>query len=883
VYLAWIDIRHEYSLDWQGRDLVFRSEPVSGPTRYRVTGVPDGAIEVYDITDPVRPVRLVGGSLVGTTFEFDRTEDASVSRRYLLTHPVLRKAAVETRRHVAPGPQYLRERTAPVDCVILYNGAFAEAAQALRDLRETAIPGVPDPSVLLVSVDAVFDEFSWGMWDPTAIRDFLKYAYENYRDSGSPTTPRLRYATLLGDASFDHRGRVLSVHQDFIPAWSNRYERSLWFGGYTANWPADDYFALFDGRDTTTLYLAVGRLPAQTSAQALDMVRKTRDHYTSADPGSWRSRVAMVADDICQGACYDGGFVNFVHITQAERELIPAMPPEMDIRRIYMTEYPDPVTGIECRAADKPSARDALIDAINDGVWLVDYVGHGGSTQMADEKVLLSSDIPAMQNAGRLHYFMTASCSVGKFDETAEGLGETILKAPSGGAVVSISASAVAGSTDNVELNEATLKAMFAGASIHPDSIRTVGEAVILARAARGAIGFRLNDTKYNILGDPATTLAWSDLQSELSLAISGSSEPATGDTLWRGETMTVSGQVLHRDGSPATTFSGSALVEVFDSEELRHREPYQGVDCDNGIVFVNPRDYLLSGAPIYRATVPVQAGVFESEFLVPLGLRRGARGDARIRCLASAAGSSSSTLGTIENIVVPDSTRAGWSSDDAEGPAISLAFDGPPLAIPFGSNVRVTFDDPSGINITQLLDSRSVILSFEEPGGFVVSLLDLSADLEFGTDFTTAEIDVPLPTTLSAGRTYTVRVRASDNLGNRGQATEDIFLVSSTSPELQRVFVYPNPSDGQSVGLFVDLNVPADVEARIYTVSGRLIRTLEATLAAGEGRSRPLVWNLRDEDGDGVANGSYHYVIDVDPHGAEGSEKRVGWIAVLR
>jgi hypothetical protein len=160
---------------------------------------------------------------------------------------------------------------------------------------------------------------------------------------------------------------------------------------------------------------------------------------------------------------------------------------------------------------------------------------------------------------------------------------------------------------------------------------------------------------------------------------------------------------------------------------------------------------------------------------------------------------------------------------------------------------------------------------------------VDLSADLAFGEDFTRATIDVPVPTSLDAGRSYTVRVRASDNLGNRGQASEDVFLVTSTNPELQRVFAYPNPSNGQWVGIFVDLNVPADVTAKIYTVAGKLIRTLEASLAAGEGRARPLVWNLRDEDGDGVANGSYLYVMEVSPQGAGKTERREGWIAVLR
>jgi len=874
IYVAYLDLWHGYSLDWQGVDLDFRSPSLDGIVRYVVAGAPATA-EIYDVTDPDRPIQLLG-TLDGEVLSFDRTETSSTSRRYrVVDASSTRRSAVAVTRDTAPATTYLREHTGAVDYLVIHADAFAAAGEALAAIRGSVLHGVADPVAMAVNLSDVLDEFSWGLKDPTAIRNFVKYAFENYRDPGAPTSPRLRHVVLVGDASFDPRLYIVGADEDYLPAWVGRHELGLWYQGFTAAWPTDDYFGQLDGPTVFAPDVAIGRLPAQTSSQAQLLVGKVERHL-NADPGEWHGRALMIADDICQGTELDVPFY-FTHTRQAEEDILPVLPDAVEPVRVYLVDYPDPVLGLQCRGGDKPTARDAVIDAINQGVWLVDYVGHGGETVMADEKVLTSQDVPRMQNAGRYHYFVTASCSVGKFDEVNEGLGETVYKQPGGGAVVSFSAAAVAGSSSNVRLNRALLEALFAGGSTHPDSLRSFGEAVQVARMQPSVPG--LNTTKYNILGDPATVMAWPDASVDLTLDVvdgSGVARGAPSDTLWRGDRMQIAGTVRNPDGTPATDVSGSVLVRVVDSAELRDRDPFE----QQGQT-ITPVDYYLPGATIYRGEVAVDAGAFTADFVVPSGLRRGDRGPARLRCLVDTG--DGQAFGSIDDVVVPDDPRPGWSSDDEEGPTITLDLGGPAEAVPVREDLRIELEDESGIYITQLLDSRSVLLTFEEAGGFVVSEVDLAPLITFQDGFQRAEVEVPYPTSLATGRPYTVRVRASDNLGNRSSFEEEIFLVSTGSPELRRVFAYPNPSDGRTVGLFVDVNVAVDVEAKVYTMTGRRIRTLEDTLAPGEGRSRPVEWDLRDEDGDRVANGTYFYVMEVTPTGGGEKETREGWIAVLR
>jgi len=68
---------------------------------------------------------------------------------------------------------------------------------------------------LVVTTDQVYNEFSSGTADPSAIRDFVKMYYDK---AGNDTTKRPRYLLLFGDATYYILNRVIA-NPNFVPVY----------------------------------------------------------------------------------------------------------------------------------------------------------------------------------------------------------------------------------------------------------------------------------------------------------------------------------------------------------------------------------------------------------------------------------------------------------------------------------------------------------------------------------------------------------------------------------------------------------------------------------------------------------------------------------------
>ncbi|MEM6337796.1 MAG: FlgD immunoglobulin-like domain containing protein, partial [Bacteroidota bacterium] len=128
----------------------------------------------------------------------------------------------------------------------------------------------------------------------------------------------------------------------------------------------------------------------------------------------------------------------------------------------------------------------------------------------------------------------------------------------------------------------------------------------------------------------------------------------------------------------------------------------------------------------------------------------------------------------------------------------------------------------------------------------------------------------------------------------NSTTATLDFTVAESTDLDVRNVYNYPNPTLGGPTRFFFEHNqppgTPADVELRIYTISGRLIRVIEPTEALPTGvlPGGPVsfTWDGRDTDLDPVATGAYLFKIRVAAEIAGGDRsvyEEVGRLAVLR
>ena len=138
------------------------------------------------------------------------------------------------------------------DLVIISPEIFRESLAPLKALRESQ--GI---SVALVDIEDIYDEFSYGMKTPQAVKDFLHRARSAWQRPP-------RFVLLVGDASFDPRDYQGYGSFDFVPT-------KLVETAYLET-ASDDWLVDFD--DDGLPDLAIGRLPVRTVEEARIVVSK---------------------------------------------------------------------------------------------------------------------------------------------------------------------------------------------------------------------------------------------------------------------------------------------------------------------------------------------------------------------------------------------------------------------------------------------------------------------------------------------------------------------------------------------------------------------------------------------------------------------------------
>jgi hypothetical protein len=475
--------------------------------------------------------------------------------------------------------------------------------------------------------------------------------------------------------------------------------------------------------------------------------------------------------------------------------------------------------------------------------------------------------VPSLVNARKPFFFFTASCSVGKYDFFGEGLGEALLLHSGGGAIAVLSASAIAYSGANSDLNQRFFKAVFPDTTIWDP--RPVGEAAVAAKNGQGGV---LNSRRYVLLGDPVTRLATPRREVSLRLE-SGHGGSPLGTTLSRGVFTRLRGQVLDADGRPDLTYGGTASVRIYDSAIVRR-------------VGTGSLSYHLVGAPIYRDETTVAGGEFSLPFVVPSALRTGTRGPAQI--FVYVAGGPADGGGALPTLAVPEVPAP--PSDDRDGPEITVRFlegddaGGGSVVVPAQAAFLADLDDSSGVNITNLVGSRSVVLQIEDEGQ-PVYVKDLAEAIAFDGDYRQARLSDRLPRDLTVGASYDLVLRASDNRNNSTSARVPFTLVGGGGAgfALEDVFVFPNPCT-EGARFFGTVSGPADVEIRLFTLSGRRIwKSRSDAVSPLRFEREGIAWDGRDSDGDELANGVYLYKLTARPTDAGRARSVEGRLVVSR
>ncbi len=589
-----------------------------------------------------------------------------------------------------------------------------------------------------------------------------------------------------------------------------------------------------------------GRIPVSDAATALGVVRgKVLAHERGGDLGEWHNRVMLIADDDRQGSQADGlGWDHLEYTVALDQEHTPA---HMDREYVLLHTYPTTA------GYTKAGAKEDIKQALHDGVALVNFVGHGSPFQLADEKVLLDTDVGTLANAPRFPVFITASCAVGKFsDPQVTGLGEKLLTSTAGGAVGVISATGLAYSWQNATLNRTLFDEFFLRDTVSCEYHVPAAEALLLAKTGN------INERKYQFLGDAGTRVALPRLWVELTLTDSAG---APVSEVRRGQTLRFSGRVLTCPAGEAVALDGAVAMLVEDSS------PVDSVTSSAGTCA-----YVYDAGAIFRGDAGLNGGEFHGSFVVPLEAREGSRG--RLRAYVQGlppGGAETDGVGQLAVSVAAGEAPAG----DLTGPRIGLSFVGGSTTVRPDAVLTVDLFDESGILTTNHTPQNGIIVTVD---GNTTTRADITASFRCAANsYQSGTASYTLPN-LTEGA-HTLSVSAADNLAaglsagiHRSRASLDFTVVAQPSLRISHAYLFPNPaaSDGGG-GQFV-VNAPGDsvnVLLRIYTPSGRLIRTL--THFGGLGQVQ-LPWDGLDEEGDPLANGVYFFRVHVNPRAADGS-----------
>jgi hypothetical protein len=794
---------------------------------------------ILDLADPRQPALDTGfarsGGLVTFTAE---VSPARVNRFYCAT----RATAVSPVSITPDSPADLRSIPSQTDLIAITPRAFMGALSEYVDYRRR-----DGHSIRVYSVEDIMDNFSYGMVDPTAIRDFLKYTFENY------PAPTPSATLLVGDANYDYRNRLQALvpQPNLVPSYVNPFENQP-----LGNAHSDDnyvYFGSFGILDSDTSFvrhdrgydMMITRWPVDDAGQIADIVQKIKAYELPGDLGAWRTTITLVADD----EFHEGSSNEFFHTTQTEDLERNHVPRFMNRQKIYSIEYP-------FVNRSKPAVNDAIVNTINDGTLIVNYVGHGNPDVWADERIFTrTGDLPRLRNS-HMPLVFAASCAIGFFDDPRrEAMGEEFITQANSGAIGVVSAMGLAFASDNSQFNQQTYDIL-----LNEDSL-SINEAVYTAKLLRqyglDSVPRPLsNDRGYLYFGDPYLRLGLPRLR--VNFANAPDSLVALGRTV-------VSGRIVDRNGNTVVK-DGLVSVSVYDSDRDK---TYKAIP------------YTTPGPRIFRGPAEIHAGEFRFEFITPLDIGYGGK-SARISVYAVL--DSVDAIGLVDSIPVSGVVTA---TTDSVGPKIEYAVgdrkvfvDGEEVSKE--ENLQITLSDSSGINLSGGL-GHGITLELDSRPENNVNITDLFS-YETG-DYTTGKLVYPL-NKLETGE-HSFKIKAWDNANNSSTAQFSIKLVSSSRMAINDLLNYPNPMKGRSnTTFFFELTAPANrFSLEIFTLSGKKIRSFVGENLGADNypnRDFEAVWDGRDADGDEVATGVYIYKATALPQSGGGSVESFGKVVVI-
>jgi hypothetical protein len=717
--------------------------------------------------------------------------------------------------------QNLQAVSSNVQYVIISHPNFLNAANRLAIFHKEN----DDLISIVVTPQQIYNEFSSGVEDVTAIRDFIKMLYD--RDNAS-----IEYVLLMGDGSYDHKNRI-SPNHNFIPTFQS--SNSL---HPTLSYVTDDYFTLLDIDDgdfnNDIVDICLGRLPVISLNQANQVVDKIEAYYDERSLGDWRNNITFVADDGDNGTPPDGN----LHMRDADKlaENLDTSFANLNFKKIYLDNFLQESTPGGPRS---PQTQNAINQSIEKGTFLINYTGHGGPLGWTKERILEIDQIQNWDNLYKLPLFMTATCKFSNFDDPEKtSAGELALLNPKGGAIALLTTTRLVYSAPNYTLNKNFVSVFY---EKNNGQFPTLGQ---LFKKTKVLSGSNMNTRNFTLLGDPALRLSYPEYNISSTTNI---------DTMKALEEVIVSGEILDNNGLLMNNFNGIVYPTVFDKEV---------VSLTLGQESCTPMPYRNQDNIIYKGLATVNSGQFTFSFVVPKDIENNFANGKISYYAKSDDGDDASGH--------DDSFLIGGLSDN-----INYDFEGPSLSL-FMNNRNfldggITNSSPS--LLVDIEDLNGVNTVGNGIGHDIIAYLDNNTSEPINlNDYYTSEIDnykkgeVLFPfQDLDLGE-HKITIKVWDVFNNSSQQSLSFNVVEDDNIIISNFKCYPNPVSS-SAEFFFEYNKSeniSDFSFEIFSTTGQLIRTINKNMFIDGYRIGPIIWDGKNSYGNSLSPGIYIVKLNI-------------------
>ncbi|CAM1341442.1 type IX secretion system sortase PorU [Tenacibaculum amylolyticum] len=823
AFLDYIEVIGKKRLIATDKQFSFRSfNEVNGTglLRYSIENT-SNIFNVWNVTDPTNVQNIENENTGGTSFQFNT--NSGNFKEYI----VLNENDFFTPQQI-PDRQIRNQNLhalTDLDYIVITNDLLQNEAQRLADYHSAN----SNFTTRVVLLSEIYNEFSSGSPDIVGVRDFIKFLHDN-----SNTRP-LKYVCFFGDSSYDYKDRITG-NNNLVPTFHAEQSFDL-----VSSYVTDDFFVMIDATDGRMLSnddidINSGRIPVSTTQQANTTINKILSYYNVNSLGDWRNTVTLVADDIdaASDATLQSGL-------EEVADSIKKHKPIFNINKIYADAFQQENSSGGERY---PEVKNTITNTIEKGTLVFDYFGHGGEDGLATERIL---EIPQIQNFSNqnLPLFITVTCEFSRFDNPLrDTAGEQLFLNSDGGAVSMIT------TTRDVfiSLGEAFNKELIKYVLDFDNSDVTISENLIRAK----------NETTSSqrffiyFFGDPAMKLAIPKPDVRIN-RINGTDISQPIDTLKALSRIRLEGSVTDNSGAVLNNFNGTVFTTIFD-------KPIDKTTLDNdGFGIVNTFDSQES--TIFRGKSSVANGQFDFEFIVPKDIKI-AYGNGKISLYAE--NQQIDKSGINADIIVGGINNN--APDDTVGPEIQL-FMNDESFVDGGTtntspNLIIKLSDISGINTSVTAVDHDIVAILDDNQSEPIVLNDFyETELD---DFTNGTVNYQLRD-LAVGM-HTIKIKAWDTYNNSSEATLNFEVVSDTTLNLENVLNYPNPFTSYTEFWFNHNkpNEPLEVQVQIFTISGKLVKTINETVQTSGGLSRSINWNGLDDFGNKIGKGVYLYKLKV-------------------